>query len=104
MTLRWRLALIAAAYVLVTVLGGLATLAAAQDWSTALDDRREWLVASEQAARLRAAYLDQEGGQRGYVITGNETFLEPYERGQAQAEVLICSAPCDRRLGDPATR
>ncbi len=88
MTLRWRLTLIAAAYVLVTVLGGLATLAAAQDWSTALDDRREWLVANEQAARLRAAYLDQEGGQRGYVITGNETFLEPYDRGQAQAEVL----------------
>ena len=89
MSLRWRLALIAAAYVLVTLLGGLATLAAAQDWSTALDDRRAWLVASEQAARLRAAYLDQEGGQRGYVITGNEAFLEPYERGQAQAEALV---------------
>ncbi len=89
MSLRWRLALIAAAYVLVTLLGGLATLAAAQDWSTALDDRHAWLVASEQAARLRAAYLDQEGGQRGYVITGNEAFLEPYERGQAQAEALV---------------
>ena len=74
---------------LVTVLGGLATLAAAQDLSTSLDDRRAWLLAGEQAARLRAAYLDQEGGQRGYVITGNETFLEPYERGQAQAEALI---------------
>jgi sigma-B regulation protein RsbU (phosphoserine phosphatase) len=51
--LRWRLALIAAAYVLVTLLGG-SRRRAAQHWSEALDDRRSWLVASEQAARLRA--------------------------------------------------
>ena len=53
MPLRWRLALIAAAYVLVTLLGG-SRRRAAQHWSEALDDRRSWLVASEQAARLRA--------------------------------------------------
>ena len=73
-----------------TLLGGLATLAAAQDWSRALDDRpRMARRRRASGSRLRAAYLDQEAGQRGYVITGNETFLEPYERGQVQAEALI---------------
>ena len=89
MSLRWRLGLIGAAYVLVTLIGGLATLSAAQRWSEALDDRRAWLVASEQAARLRASYVDQETGQRGYVITGRDDFLEPYERGQAEAAPLV---------------
>ena len=91
MSLRWRLGLIGAAYVLVTVIGGLATLVAAQRWSEALDDRREWLVASEQAARLRASYSDQETGQRGYVITARDDFLEPYRRGQTEAEPLVAA-------------
>ncbi len=89
MSLRWRLGLIAAAYVLVTLLGGLATVLAAQQWSEALDDRRAWLVASEQAARSRASYVDQETGQRGYVITARDDFLEPYERGQAETAPLV---------------
>ncbi len=91
MSLRWRLGLIAAAYVLVTLVGGLATLRAAQDWSGALDDRREWLVAGEQAARLRASYIDQETGQRGYLITGQQDFLEPYKSGQSDAATLLAS-------------
>jgi signal transduction histidine kinase len=33
-------------------------------------------------ADLRAAVLDQETGVRGYVLTGDERFLEPYERGR----------------------
>ncbi len=90
-SLRWRLGLIAAAYVLVTLVGGLATVRAAQQWSKALDDRREWLVAAEQAARLRASYVDQETGQRGYLITGQQDFLEPYERGQSDATSLLAS-------------
>jgi sigma-B regulation protein RsbU (phosphoserine phosphatase) len=90
-SLRWRLGLIGAAYVLVTLLGGLATLVAAQHWSSALDDRREWLIASEQAARLRATYIDQETGQRGFVITGRDDFLEPYERGHTEAEPLVAA-------------
>ena len=91
MPLRWRLALIATAYVLVTLVGGFATLRAAQRWSEALDDRRTWLVASEQAARLRAAYVDQETGQRGYVITARQDFLDPYDRGMADATTLTGS-------------
>jgi serine phosphatase RsbU (regulator of sigma subunit) len=90
-SLRWRLGLIGAAYVLVTLVGGLATLVAAQRWSEALDDRRAWLVASEQAARLRASYIDQETGQRGFVITSRDEFLDPYDRGLAEAEPLVAA-------------
>jgi signal transduction histidine kinase len=36
------------------------------------------------AARdLRAAVVDQETGIRGYALTGQRSYLEPYERGQA---------------------
>ncbi|MFC9876275.1 sensor histidine kinase [Nocardia salmonicida] len=39
-----------------------------------------------QAYRLQAALLDQETGIRGYAITGDPQFLEPYNRGRrAQA-------------------
>jgi diguanylate cyclase (GGDEF)-like protein len=34
-----------------------------------------------QAARLRAAMLDQETGLRGYQLTGSEAFLQPYRLG-----------------------
>jgi signal transduction histidine kinase len=33
-------------------------------------------------ADLRAAVLDQETGVRGYVLTGDQRFLEPYTRGR----------------------
>ncbi|RJL24452.1 sensor histidine kinase [Bailinhaonella thermotolerans] len=39
--------------------------------------------ARSAVARLQAALLDQEVGVRGYLLTGNRQFLEPYARGQA---------------------
>lgn len=38
--------------------------------------------ASVEARGLLASVINQETGQRGYVITGDEGFLEPYRRGQ----------------------
>ncbi|MFC5747635.1 sensor histidine kinase [Actinomadura rugatobispora] len=38
--------------------------------------------ARTEAYRLQAALLDQETGVRGYVLTGDPSFLEPYRRGQ----------------------
>ncbi|MGX7828337.1 sensor histidine kinase [Actinokineospora sp. 24-640] len=37
--------------------------------------------AVQEALRLDAALLDQESGVRGYVLTGDDTFLEPYVEG-----------------------
>lgn len=46
-----------------------------------------WTLHSQQvrleASRLLAALVDAETGQRGYLLTHQETFLEPYERGRA---------------------
>ncbi|MEW2359117.1 CHASE3 domain-containing protein [Spirillospora sp. NPDC029432] len=37
--------------------------------------------ARTEAYRLQAALVDQETGVRGFVLAGDETFLDPYERG-----------------------
>jgi signal transduction histidine kinase len=42
--------------------------------------------ASEATGDLRAAGIDQETAIRGYALTGDESFLEPYEQGVAAAE------------------
>jgi signal transduction histidine kinase len=40
-------------------------------------------------ADLRSAVLDQESGVRGYVLTGDPRFLEPYERGRRAADEAL---------------
>ncbi len=89
MSLRLRLLLVAVAYATVLAMGGIATTVAISTWSDRLDDRRSFLLAGERVARLESAFLDQETGQRGYVITGNAAFLEPYERGKNDAVTLV---------------
>ncbi|MGC5012237.1 sensor histidine kinase [Streptosporangium sp. DT93] len=41
-----------------------------------------------QAERLQATLLDQETGMRGFVITGNEEFLQPYVEGRAEQSAV----------------
>jgi CHASE3 domain sensor protein len=89
MSLRSRLALVALVYVLLFAIGGAGLAWSFRSWNQDLDARRDHLVASSQAAQLETAYLDQETGQRGYVITGEAAFLEPYRRGQAEASRLL---------------
>lgn len=48
---------------------------------------RVLLVESINVERLRAAYSDQQTGQRGFVISGDERFLEPYADGLIRARV-----------------
>jgi CHASE3 domain sensor protein len=51
------------------------------------------LPAQRAVAQLVTAYVDQETGQRGYLLTGDPQFLEPYQTGLENAERL------QRRLG-----
>src|SRR5215472_15204411 len=46
------------------------------------------LPAREQVVALGRAYLDQETGQRGFMLTADQTFLEPYSAGKAAADRL----------------
>lgn len=38
---------------------------------------------------LSASMVDMETGLRGFLVTGNETYLEPYYAGQKQFETLV---------------
>jgi signal transduction histidine kinase len=54
--------------------------------------------AAVQAYRLQTALLDQETGVRGYLITGDRQFLEPYNRGVATQK--DATARLERLIGD----
>jgi CHASE3 domain sensor protein len=52
---------------------------------------RRLAIAQEQVAQLAAAYSDQETGARGFVLTGDERFLEPFNAGKDRVEGLTRS-------------
>jgi CheY-like chemotaxis protein/CHASE3 domain sensor protein len=56
-------------------------------------DRSEWVIS--QAGKLAIISLDMQSGLRGYLITNDESFLEPYKLGKAefdQVAVELASA------------
>ncbi len=64
--------------------------------------QRDLSVSTQQALRLTSAYVDMETGQRGFIIGGEEVFLEPYRRGEAQvielqAELTKAASTFDAR-------
>lgn len=64
--------------VLLVVLGVALTFWAFRQIEDAAKVRNQAYVAVKAAADLMSALKDAESGQRGYVLTGDETFLEPY--------------------------
>ena len=59
-------------------------------------------------AQLLTAYVDQETGIRGYVLTKGPLFLQPYQQGQADANaataVLARLLPSSSRAGELLAR
>ena len=51
--------------------------------------RERWGPARFQALTLLASFVDQETGERGYIITRDVTYLEPYTKGRAAAPRLL---------------
>ncbi|MEI7033458.1 sensor histidine kinase [Streptomyces pratensis] len=62
------------------VIGGL-VLARISDRTTELVDRIQ--PARSASFQLQNALLDQETGVRGFALTGDDSFLQPYESGKA---------------------
>ncbi len=89
MLLRRRLLLLFVVVVLgVAVLGGVArALIRARDDAAA--HGRTVRVAREHVERLRAAYSDQETGERGFVISGAEALLAPYNDGRREVNRVV---------------
>jgi len=84
-TIRRQVGLLFIAFIALVVLtgGGLVlVLARLQSISDELGNTRH---ARESAFNLQSALLDQETGVRGFVITGQDSFLTPYDAGRASA-------------------
>jgi serine phosphatase RsbU (regulator of sigma subunit)/CHASE3 domain sensor protein len=91
MLLRRRLLLLFAAILVgVLVLGGIAAAIIRSRDQTRISERRLG-VAREQAVQLSVAYIDQETGARGFVLTGQDQFLEPFHSGTEEAKRLVSS-------------
>jgi diguanylate cyclase (GGDEF)-like protein len=48
---------------------------------------------NEEVELIKEALIDQETGQRGYALTGDESFLEPYHFGTLQFDNLTLNMP-----------
>jgi serine phosphatase RsbU (regulator of sigma subunit)/CHASE3 domain sensor protein len=78
----------------VAVLGGVArSLVRERDDSA--EHGRTVRIAREHVERLRAAYSDQETGERGYVISTSDDLLAPYREGRREATRLVRSLRAD---------
>ena len=83
-TTRWLVALLGSALVVLCVLGVLAGWATVR--STEVSDRLtgQTSPALIEAVRLEAALVNQETGVRGYGLSGQSSFLDPYTQGLTQ--------------------
>ena len=77
MLLRRRLLLLFVAVVAAVLALGVLLVLALRDRDDAQQRERRLSVAVERVAQLSATYADQETGERGYVISGVESFLGP---------------------------
>jgi signal transduction histidine kinase/CHASE3 domain sensor protein len=68
------LALLTLMFMLMGTAYGVAGLRHSEEWT------RHATVVELELARLQGALIDGEAGQRGYLATGDTTFLEPYTR------------------------
>lgn len=82
---RW-LAIVAGSFVLAC--GCLALLVGmlVRSWTSALDDRRLARAALAEVGDLKLALSDQETGVRGYLLSGEPQFLDPYRSGAAREQ------------------
>ncbi len=84
-------------YLVIVLTGAVVTLLALDHYSTNAENRRDLLVDLTVVERLRAAYSDQEAGQRGYIISGDDSFLGPYDDGQVTAASALSTLSQDLR-------
>lgn len=107
---RWRPSLtrgvqVATASVLVLLVGaGLTVRTTVGDLDRARALQSETSAAQQAGTRLLTSYLDEETGLRGFLLTGRESFLQPYDRAQSRDRDLVATlrAGLDRAGVDPA--
>ncbi|MPZ72052.1 MAG: SpoIIE family protein phosphatase [Nitriliruptorales bacterium] len=85
MTLHERIQLLVIAFLIVLALTAIAGAVAIGQRDHLVAQARVYDVAREQVGAVLTAYVDQQAGVHSYVITQDESFLEPYEQGREQA-------------------
>jgi len=86
-TLQQRVQLVVTALLVLLVVSGLVALATSQRADRANEYvAQELLPALVGVERLQKAYLDQQTGVRGFALTEQPSFLEPYEAAPAVIE------------------
>jgi len=88
--LRRRIQLLFVALFLVLVAGvAVDTFAdmARADASDTIDD--ELVPARDDLHQLLTSLVEQETGQRGFLLTGEASFLQPYEQGRKETELTL---------------
>jgi len=86
---RRQLGVLGLVYLVIVGVGAIFAMLALGRYSRDAEERRLLLTDLTAVERLRAAYSDQETAQRGYIISGDETFLEPFGTGQAAAATAL---------------
>ena len=85
-TIRNRFVRVYAALTIVIIVGAALVLLAVRDRNRAADGEDQlWRPGQIAAVEVLTAVVDQETGVRGFVITGDEKFLEPYTAGRQRS-------------------
>jgi signal transduction histidine kinase len=71
------------------------------DWALTHQAQRTF-PARLAASQLMTSLVDQETGLRGYALTGDERFLEPYRRGLVEEQAIRARLDSYIRPDDPA--
>ena len=78
-----------AAFLLLLAVNALLGLTAISARDMAAERGARYSRAAGEASELLADLVDEETGVRGYVITGDDMFLKPYERGRADSAARL---------------
>jgi sigma-B regulation protein RsbU (phosphoserine phosphatase) len=90
MSLRRRLALLFGCFALLAVVSAVLSLSAVLEREESIEQLQgRYQPARSLLADLQYEFVDQETGVRGYVITGDERFLQPYTRSREEVPVLL---------------
>lgn len=99
-SLRVRLGIVALVFLVMVLMAvGLSTLMI-RSWDRTVDRRGDARMAADDVAELKLAFSDQETGIRGYLLSPEPEFLEPY-RDASAVERRIATRLDDRNLDVP---
>jgi sigma-B regulation protein RsbU (phosphoserine phosphatase) len=89
------------AYLLIVGCASAATMIALGRYDSDVETRRGFMENLAVVERLRGAFSDQETAQRGFIISGDQSFLEPYESARVTENESIATLRRDLQIHEP---